>query len=149
MFCGCASDEIHAPAAADAAALHDDDFKGCPPEVSRFAPGLHATGKQYALKLLTAMPQAPERYSNEWNVELDFLDGTAATDAHIVRSQTFMPVHGHDGRVVPVVTALASPAQFRVDRITFTMRGPWEARFWISGDKAEEDNVVLRVCVEK
>jgi len=151
MFSGCASEPLadDMGGAADAAPVDDDDFKGCPPGVPRFEPGLYAAGKHYEVKLLSAMPQAPERYSNSWSVELALLDGTAAADAQIVRSQTFMPVHGHDGRVVPVVTALANPAEFQVDHITFTMRGPWEARFWISGDQAQEDNVVLHVCIEK
>lgn len=127
----------------------EDDFKGCPESIPAFEPGLLAKGKHFAVKVLSSMPTEPERYTNNWQVELDTLDGSAAADARIEKSQTFMPIHGHDGMVVPEITALASPGQFSVDRLTFTMRGAWEARFWLRGAGVDEDYIVLHVCVAK
>jgi hypothetical protein len=60
-----------------------------------------------------------------------------------------MPVHGHDGRVQPKLTALEAPGQFEVDRLNFTMRGPWEVRFWLRAESGAEDLVVFDVCVAK
>jgi hypothetical protein len=123
---------------ADAEEAIDDDFQGCPAGISAFGPGLTATGKQHTLKLVSAEPAEPERYRNDWVVELD------PADAQIVRAQTFMPVHGHDGRVDPQLTVL-EPGKISVERLNFTMRGPWEVRLWLSPD----DYVVFNVCVAR
>jgi hypothetical protein len=140
----------HANAGTSAADDADDDFKGCPAQIPAFGPGLRAVGDHYALKLLAAMPDQPERYSdNDWTVELATLDGSSASDAQIVRGQTFMPIHGHDGRVEPAVKALATPGQFQVDRLNFSMRGPWEVRLWLDSASLAEDYLVFQVCVTK
>jgi hypothetical protein len=126
----------------------DADFKGCPAGIPTVAPGLQAGGKQFAMKVIAAMPAEPERYANSWTVELTARDGSSpALDARIDHGQTFMPIHGHDGRVVPSSTSLAEPAQFEVDRLNFTMRGPWEVRFWLKSPSVSEDYVVFNVCV--
>lgn len=128
----------------------DDDFKGCPPAIPAVMPGLRAAGAHYALQLLAAKPEQPERYSdNAWTVELSALDGSSVADAKIVRGQTFMPIHGHDGRVDPNVQALSTPGQFQVARLNFSMRGPWEVRLWLHSASVDEDYVVFQVCVAK
>lgn len=124
-------------------AEHEDDFKGCPAEIPAFATGLTATADQVSVKVMSAEPAAPERYENNWVVEL------SPADAEIVRAQTFMPVHGHDGRVKPELRALEQPGQWAVERLNFTMRGPWEVRLWLSTATRDEENVVFQVCVAK
>ena len=121
----------------------EDDFKGCPPEVPVFGPGLEAEGEPHRVRLISAQPVEPERYRNDWVVEL------TPPDAQLVRGQTFMPVHGHDGRVQPEFKALAQPGQFAIERLNFTMRGPWEVRLWLSSPAAAEEYVVFDVCVAK
>jgi hypothetical protein len=120
----------------------EDDFKGCPPELPVFAPGLQALGAEHTLTLVSAEPAEPERYENDWVVEL------SPEGAELVRGQTFMPVHGHDGRVEPELMPLSQPGQFAIERLNFTMRGPWEVRLWTRTD-ATEDYVVFQVCVAK
>lgn len=127
----------------------EDDFQGCPAGIPSFEPGLQAMGEHLAVKLIAATPAEPERYLNSWTVELGSLDGSPAPDAEIVRGETFMPVHGHDGRVQPQMTALAAPGQFQVDRLNFSMRGPWQVRFWLRSGSLEDDYVVFDVCVAK
>jgi hypothetical protein len=139
-----------ADAGTSAADEADDDFKGCPTELPAFGPGLRAAGDHYALKLLAATPDQPERYTeNDWTVELTTLDGSSTSDAQIVHGQTFMPLHGHDGRVEPGVKALATAGQFQVDRLNFSMRGPWEVRLWLDSASVAEDRLVFQVCVTK
>lgn len=121
----------------------EDDFKGCPPDVPLFEPGLEAAGAQHTITLVSAAPAEPERYENDWVVEL------SPPDAELVRAQTFMPVHGHDGRVQPELKPLAQPGQFAVERLNFTMRGPWEVRLWTRTAEASEDYVVFQICVAK
>jgi len=156
----CAGDEAtsndsHAEHAGDAAAsgAHDadmdDDFQGCPDRFNSQAPGLEVEGQHLAAKVITAMPPEPERYINEWTVELSSLDGSPARGAKIIRGQTFMPVHGHDGGVQPRLTALSEAEQFEVDGLNFTMRGPWEVRLWLRSEASEDDYVVFEVCVAK
>ena len=121
----------------------DDDFKGCPPETPVFGPGIEAKGARTHVRLVSAEPPEPERYENDWVVEL------SEPTLQLVRAQTFMPVHGHDGRVVPELTPLGQPGQVAVDRLNFTMRGPWEVRLWLQSPSMEEDYVVFEVCVAK
>jgi hypothetical protein len=149
--CNGSADESSTTGARDDAGAHagvEDDFQGCPEDIPRFAPGLQAAGDHVTVKLITAMPDEPERHINNWKVELGALDGTPARDAEILRAEPFMPIHGHDGRVVPHMTALAEPGQFQVDRLNFIMRGPWEVRFWLSSSLGE-DFAVFHVCVAK
>jgi hypothetical protein len=137
--------------AANATGVADagDDFKGCPGEIPSFEPGLQALGKHFAVKLLAAMPAEPERHLNDWTVELSSLDGSAAPDAIIDHGETFMPIHGHNGGVVPKMTALSEPGQFQVDRLNFIMRGPWEVRLWLSSASLGDDYAVFQICVAK
>lgn len=122
----------------------DDDFKGCPEDIPPFGPGLFASSDHFAATLRSAMPVEPERYSrNRWEVEL------SASDATITHGQTFMPIHGHDGRVEPQITALSEPGGFLVDRLNFTMRGPWEVRLWLSAPGVNEELAVFHICVSK
>jgi len=127
----------------------EDDFKGCPDGYPNVAPGLQVMGEQLVVKVISATPAEPERYINGWKVELSDRDGSPAPGAELIRGETFMPVHGHDGRVQPKLTALEAPGQFEVDRLNFTMRGPWEVRFWLRAESGAEDLVVFDVCVAK
>jgi len=134
--CACAGD------AGEQAQL-DDDFKGCPAGLPEFMPGLEVDNARHKITLVAAQPTEPERYENDWVVEL------SPPEAVLLRGQTFMPIHGHDGRVEPAVEPLSSPGQFALERLNFTMRGPWEVRLWVSSAGATEQLLVLNVCVAK
>lgn len=121
----------------------EDDFRGCPPEIPVFGPGLQAAGAVHSVTLISAQPSEPERYENHWIVEL------GSPLAALVRGQTFMPVHGHDGGVEPVLKPLAQAGRFAVERLNFTMRGPWQVRLWVSSPAANEELAVFQVCVAK
>ncbi|MDD9941227.1 MAG: hypothetical protein OXU20_09330 [Myxococcales bacterium] len=125
-----------------------DDFQGCPEETPEFGPGLRAEGNHFGISVVAATPTEPERYINHWTVEVYALDASHLAEVEIVRGETFMPIHGHDGRVQPQMTALKELGRFEVDRLNFTMRGPWEVRFWL-GSASLEDYVVFEVCVAR
>lgn len=137
--CGGEADESEAPSQDEL----EDDFKGCPTELAAFTPGLQVEDAHHTAKLVSAQPTEPERYENHWVVEL------TPAEAVVVRGQTFMPIHGHDGRVAPAVKPLPSPGQFAIERLSFTMRGPWEVRLWVSSAAATERLLVFHVCVAK
>lgn len=59
-----------------------------------------------------------------------------------------MPIHGHDGRVQPKMTALAEPGQFQVDRLNFIMRGPWEVRLWLRSSALESESLTLPFAID-
>jgi hypothetical protein len=139
VACGDAADQSDAQSQVEL----DDDFKGCPPELPVFGPGLEVEGAPHKIELISAQPAEPERYENDWVVEL------SPPEAVLVRGQTFMPIHGHDGRVEPMVKPLSTPGQFVVERLNFTMRGPWEVRLWVSSAGATEQLLVFNVCVTK
>ncbi|HTU56823.1 MAG TPA: hypothetical protein VMF89_00290 [Polyangiales bacterium] len=121
----------------------EDDFKGCPADVPVFSPGLQVEDAERKITLISAQPTEPERYENDWVVEV------IPPEAVIVRGQTFMPIHGHDGRVEPIVKPMSTPGQFAIERLNFTMRGPWEVRLWLSSAAATEERLVFQVCVAK
>lgn len=146
---GDSSTENSARAQAGQGGMPDDDFRGCPEGFSSVAPGLSVHDEHWTVDVLEARPAEPERYINDWIVQANSSDGTPAQDLQIVRGETFMPVHGHDGRVQPRMTALPEPGRFRVDRLNFTMRGPWEVRLWLRSGTAEEARIVFKVCVAK
>jgi YtkA-like len=110
---------------------------------------LRSAGEQLAVSVVAAMPEEPERYINQWTVELERLDGASDPDAAIVRGETFMPIHGHDGRVQPNISALSDPGRFEIDRLNFTMRGPWEVHLWLRSGTGDDDYVVIDVCVAR
>jgi hypothetical protein len=110
---------------------------------------LRAEGTQLAVSLISATPAEPERYGNDWSVAVRMRDGSPAPGAQILRGQTFMPIHGHDGRVEPALEALATPGDFQVNHLHFSMRGPWEVRLWLRASSVQEDYVVFHVCVAK
>ena len=139
VACGGEADESDAQSQQEL----DDDFKGCPPELPVFGPGLEVESGKYKITLISAQPAEPERYENDWVVELN------PPEAVLVRGQTFMPIHGHDGRVEPAVKPAFSPGQLAIERLNFTMRGPWEVRLWVSSAGATEQLLVFNVCVAK
>jgi hypothetical protein len=126
-----------------------DDFQGCAATVPTSAQGLQVMGAHVAVRVVDATPAEPEQYLNHWTIELQTPDGKPEEGAQPVRAQTFMPLHGHDGIVQPRITGLATPGQFAVDRLNFTMRGPWEVRFWLRSSANEDDYAVFSVCVAK
>lgn len=128
----------------------DDDFKGCPEGIPDFD-GLSAVGEEkvFAVRVTEAMPAEPERYINNWTVEITTADGEPVDDVQIDRARTFMPIHGHDGNVQSVITPLDEPGEFDVEKLNFTMRGPWEVQLWLYSESLGEDYVVLDVCVAK
>jgi hypothetical protein len=122
---------------------HNDDFRGCPADSAAFGLGLQAVGEHYSAKVVSADPPEPERYSNDWLVEL------SVPDVQIERAQTFMPIHGHDGRVEPEIIAQGQAGQVEIGRLNFTMRGPWEVRLWLRSPSGTADYLVFHVCVAK
>lgn len=147
--CGSSADAGSAGALASAAGTAADDFKGCPEGIPQFEPGLKAEGMQLTASLIAAMPTEPERYNNDWTVSVRKRDGSPAPDAKISRGQTFMPIHGHDGRVDPALESLSNPGEFQLSRLYFSMRGPWEVRLWLQASGVPEDYVVFHICVAK
>jgi hypothetical protein len=131
-------------------ASEQDDFKGCPADIPTFQLGIQASSEHFGLKLLAAAPAEPERFrDNDWTVDLSSPDGAHSPEATITHGQTFMPIHGHDGRVEPEMKALSEAGQFEVKRLNFTMRGPWEVRLWLRSASVAEELAVFHICVAK
>lgn len=154
---GCSAESDTPSTTSDASASADvrgdgaasDDFVGCPAGVPVAGTGLSARGQRLAANVIATAPTELERYINGWTVELRAPDGSPARGAQVVRAQTFMPLHGHDGGVVPRITPLADPGRSQVDRLNFIMRGPWEVRLWLRTEAGDDDNVTFSVCVAR
>ena len=139
--------------ASDAGGVADDDdgFVGCPDSIPRFALTMRAIGDGGVLgaTLVDASHAPPLRYLNDWTLTLGRSDGTALSDVVITKARPFMPVHGHDGIVVPTVEPLAVPGQVRVSGLNFNMRGPWEVQLSLHSPSAGDDYAVFHICVEE
>ncbi|MDB4988005.1 MAG: hypothetical protein JWN04_3183, partial [Myxococcaceae bacterium] len=121
LLAGCSSVESQPSAAldgglsdaarlADAAASlanEDDGFEGCPDSVPAFALDMQATGEQGHINatLLAASNVPPLRYLNSWTVAFS-AQGAPLSDVVLTKARPFMPVHGHDGIVQPMVESL-------------------------------------------
>lgn len=157
LLAACGGDDTEAPArdaAVDAADAPEQDaeeaaFVGCPDTTPPFTLGLTAQGKQgkLAAKLISASRVPPLRYLNDWTVELTDAAGEPLADATIRSARPFMPVHGHDGNVQPVVKPLSQPGRFAVNGLNFNMRGPWEVQLGLRSPSAGDDDVVFEICV--
>lgn len=148
---GCGDDKhdaSHPTDGDDAGAESDDSDVPCPPETPMFEPGLSASGdKGLTAKLVSAAPENPHKYENEW--VLDFVDaqGAPLEDIEIDEAETYMPVHRHGGGLTPEPTKLSEPGRVQIEKLNFTMAGPWEVILNVSSAKAGSDTIIFRVCV--
>ncbi|MFT3925891.1 MAG: hypothetical protein QM778_25330 [Myxococcales bacterium] len=126
-LCACAGDEndsLQAGSDVDGAV-----YEGCG-STPAFALGTVERGMsgQIEAVLLDAMPKPPMRYRNDWTVQFRNADThRVLPDADITMVRPFMPVHGHDGNVLPTVSRGADDS-FRIENLNLNMRGPWEIR---------------------
>lgn len=123
------------------------DYRGCE-GLAPFELGMQATsdGGELRAELLAATPAPPARYRNDWTVQLRAADGSVLADGAITHARTFMPLHGHDGGIVPVITSLKEPGQVRIERLNLSMRGAWEIQLTVSAPGVGEDRIVFHVC---
>jgi hypothetical protein len=154
----CGDDPAHehddAGDGADAGEQHeheeDTEFEGCPESTPEFELGMEAEGMQGHITgtLLEASSVPPLRYLNDWQVEFVDSQGNALEDVSIRSARPFMPVHGHDGNVKPVVRA-EGEGRFSVTGLNLNMRGPWEVQFQLRSATAGDDYVVFHICVQE
>jgi len=143
----------HGAAVVDAGRVEDEDegFVGCPDSIPTFALGMHARGDggRLGATLVAASPAPPLRYLNDWTLTLTLGDGTPLPDAVITKARAFMPVHGHDGIVVPTLEMLPEPGRVRIRGLNFNMRGPWQVQLSLSSPSTGDDYVVFYICVQE
>jgi hypothetical protein len=140
----------------DASSSPDDDsqdettFEGCPDATPEFALGMQAEGMRGLITgtLLDASNVPPLRYLNDWQVAFVDSAGEPLEDVSIQSARPFMPVHGHDGNVKPVLRA-TGPGSFAIKGLNLNMRGPWEIQFQLRSARAGDDYVVFHICVEE
>jgi hypothetical protein len=128
----------------------ESEFEGCPDSTPTFALGMQAKGMLGHITgtLIAASKSPPERYLNDWTVEFVDDAGAPIEDVAIRSVRPFMPVHGHDGNVKPVVHP-GTKGRFAVTGFNLNMRGPWEIQFQLRSAQAGDDYVVFHVCVQE
>lgn len=102
---------------------------------------------KFQVRVAAASPAPPQKYRNDWVVELLDMDGVPLQDAELYEVQPFMPAHGHDGGFAPDVTADEATGEFAVDNINLWMGGHWEVRFFVRTPDVE-DRAVVDVFIE-
>lgn len=128
----------------------DDGFVGCPESLAKFELGLQASGDQGRItaSVVAASNVPPLRYLNDWTLAFA-AGGVPLADVELTKAEPFMPLHGHDGIVKPVLEPLAEPGQVRVRNLNFNMRGVWEVRLTLSSPSVGDDYVVFHICIEE
>jgi hypothetical protein len=123
----------------------------CGDDVPPFALPMSAPGGEGKLSaaLLAATPAPPEKYLNDWTLELRDAQGKPVSDATITMARPFMPAHGHDGTFAPTVSAGDGPGRFEVKKLNLWMRGPWEVQLSVSSPSLGDDYIVFQVCIEE
>jgi hypothetical protein len=127
----------------DAGYVDPDEMVRCPDGIPEFfageTSGSEATGEndQVMARVIAADHVPLKRFSNTWTVELTSPDGTPLEGVEIVEACAYMPVHRH-GLPPRAVKALAEPGRFVLDRLNFTMRGPWEMQLAVNVDGEAE-----------
>ncbi|MDD9942162.1 MAG: FixH family protein [Myxococcales bacterium] len=113
-----------------------------------FEIGLHKPGMADSLhmRVLDAVPARPEKFENDWLIEVGDDDGPI--EAAEITVEPYMPTHGHDGTFAPEVSPMDEAGQYAIDRINLWMAGPWEVRFMIRIGDTEVDRIVYDVCIE-
>jgi hypothetical protein len=146
LLLACGDDAPSAIVATDAS-VEDDGFMGCPADVPPLQLQAHARGSKLIATVLAASPVPARRYLNDWTVRFTDASGAALNDVSVVSARTWMPVHGHDGVVMPQVVRTSDPAELQIRSLNFIMRGPWEVQLSLRSASAGDDAVVFHVCI--
>jgi hypothetical protein len=114
-----------------------------------FELGLESVGTSGLItaKLVAADPAPPEKYLNDWTIELLDEEGELVTDAAITTARPFMPKHNHDGTFAPTVTEL-EPGRFEIARLNLWMRGGWLIQVHVSSPEIGSDYIEFSTCIE-
>ena len=132
--------------ASDAGHTGDAGDNAC--KTSGLSEGQMAHGDNVMVKLVSFDNNPAQIQENDWVVEISTHDGTPVADAELTNVRAFMPVHGHDGKYPPEISAVSGePGQFKLDDLYFTMEGPWQVQFTIASESAGDDYVVMEICV--
>ncbi len=126
-------------------------YEGCPESTPEFALGMRAVGKdkRVTAELVAATPAPPMRYLNDWELRFFSTESDALlSDVSISQARPFMPVHGHDGNILPKLTLLEDGG-YRVASLNLNMRGPWEVQLNVSSASLGDDYIVFHVCVSE
>lgn len=146
------SDDARASdSAADAAPIDDDSIYGkavCAAGIPSSANAIDALGASGAMraKVVSADFSPPRKYYNNWAIQLSAASGEPLLDATFSKVQAWMPVHGHNGRFPPTITAAAEPGTYDFNGVHFTMTGPWQLKFDVAAGVVK-DSFALDVCV--
>lgn len=129
---------------------HEPEPVPCPASTPEFKLNLEATGEDgnVTARILEADYIPPRKGTNDWQVVFLDADGNPLEDVEVTKAEPFMPVHNHDGRYPPTMTALDDPGTFEFESINMHMGGPWEMRFTVESESAGDDYIVFHVCVE-
>jgi hypothetical protein len=155
----CGDNSASRPDAGDSAedsgdAPSDTDVDTAPVSCSASTPreptSIEALGANNKLraKVVAADHEPARKYMNNWVIALSDATDNPISDAVFSNQRTFMPVHGHDGKFLPVITEDASGAgRYEFAGLNFTMTGPWQVQFDVSSASGGSDRFVLDVCV--
>jgi hypothetical protein len=152
---GCGDEDDHAETDASGDHMHadagDDDgypHAACDPGLPKHPTDVRGegVGGNLHVEVVEADYDPPRKYTNDWVVALSDAQGEPVDDAEFSKARTWMPVHGHDGKFAPEITA-AGGGRYTFDGLNFTMTGPWQVQFEVSSASAGSDSFVLDVCV--
>lgn len=121
----------------------------CAASIPRVPTDIESAGADKLLraKVASADYEPARKYTNTWSIDITDEHGNPLADAEISNVRTYMPVHGHDGKITPTVTSAAEQGRFTFANLNFTMTGPWQVQFGVSSTSMGKDRFMLDVCV--
>ena len=103
--------------------------------------GLAKDGAAHRVTFTDAEPAEPVRGLNTWTIALSDLQDAPMTGMEFTVIP-WMPDHGH-GSPQPVVVTEVGDGEYTLDPVNLFMAGYWEVTI-----SAEDDEIVLPICVE-
>jgi hypothetical protein len=126
-----------------------DDEVPCDANYPSFTPGMSVKAGAFTVKVQAITPAPPrQKTRNDWTVQVLDASDQPVSGLTLVNPASFMPVHNHGGRTPPVASAGTEPGTYKLERIDFIMRGPWQVLFDLQQNGAAVGKATVQICVE-
>lgn len=122
--------------------------QACTETFPLYRPGLSVRSGALTVQIVSALPVPPRmRVPNDWVITIADASGAAVPGLLLEGADTYMPLHRHNGNAPANVEALPD-GRFKLDNLSFTMRGAWQVYLDVSLPGAGSTQIIFPICVE-
>ncbi|MET0286222.1 MAG: hypothetical protein ABW352_17210 [Polyangiales bacterium] len=139
----------HDAATADGGDPYLEEEVPCDAAYPSFTPGMSVKAGELTVKVQAITPAPPrQKTRNDWTVQVSDAAGQPVSGLTFLNPASYMPVHRHGGKTPPVVSPGTEPGTYKLERIDFIMRGPWQVLFDLQQNGATVGKATVQICVE-